>query len=189
MFSIRLFVVMVTFALAKDKSGRFDVEHFGCGAAVCPDQMRFTLHDFELVNYQTPNAKAIPFSLSTRLKDLSSSDASEFNLLRLILLGRGREVEEIDSSAFPSLHKNSAVINSIYYTSNALKRPAPMTVGCRVRGHLSIKQLIPTPPLTPSASCGGVTSPQVCSSKRSTVNFTHYCCLFVYLFFGHCGHI
>lgn len=74
----------------------------------------------------------------------------------------------IDSSAFPSLHRNGAVINSIYYTSNALKRPPPMTIGCRVRSHLSIKQLILAPPLT---TFGGVASPQqVCGCKRQTIN-------------------
>lgn len=130
------------------------------------------------------------FSLLTPSKDLSSGNVSEFNPLRWILLGGGRE--EIDSSAFPPLHKNSAAINSIYYTSNALKRPAPMTVGCGVRGHLSIKQLIPTPPR--SASCGGVASPQVCS-KRPTVHSSHIIvCLHIsivaiFAYFSICGYM
>lgn len=52
-----------------------------------------------------------------------------------------------------------------------------MTVGCRVRGHLSIKQLIPTPPRT---TFGGVASPQqVCICKIPTL--TLYT-LFVYFF-------
>lgn len=144
------------------------------------NQTRFTLHDFRACqSYQTSHAKAFhsPFCTVKGFEQRrrvgippASFDSS-----------RGREErEEIDSSAFPSLHKNGAVINSIYYTSNTLKRPAPVTVGCRVRGHLSIKQLIPTPPLAPSASCGGVTFPQVCSCKIPTVNSSHVIvCLYV----------
>lgn len=57
-----------------------------------------------------------------------------------------------------------------------------MTVGCRVRVRLSIKQLIATPPITPSASSGRAASPQVCSSKRPTANSSHIIAVFVCMF-------